>query len=102
MQKNYDEQPVTRKVLKETLGEFTEEILVPTMDRMMDQKLGELKTDLKDYTDKKVGGLKGDLVSVIKTGKERDQRFKHKMVQIVEQNKLAPADDIALLEQLAE
>lgn len=116
-----DNAPVTRGVLKETLvatlGEFTEEVLLPAVGKIMDDKLGETKTELKEYVndkvggathelkgyvDEKIGGLRGDIVSIMKTGKERDQHFKTKMVDIVERNRLAPADEVALLHELAQ
>lgn len=44
-----DNEPVTKKQLTETLGEFTENVLLPAISSMVDEKLDE---KLKDYPTK--------------------------------------------------
>lgn len=91
----------TRKIVHETLGEFTEEVLLPAIDQIVDEKVGSAKTELKDYVDKKNAELRGNLVSVMRGDKDRDQTFKTKMTEIVARNKLAKDDEVALLYGLA-
>ncbi len=78
---NEENQPITKKLLTETLGEFTETVLLPAMSSMMDEKLknyptkDELKDELdkkvsnlvtKDYLDEKLSDLTGDLSTLMR------------------------------------
>lgn len=91
----------TREIVGEVLGEFTEEVLLPAVTTIVKDEIGVAKTELKEYVDKKNAELRGDLVSVMRGDKDRDQTFKTKMTEIVARNKLAKDDEVALLYGLA-
>lgn len=61
---NNDNQPVTRKQLTDTLGEFAENVLLPAVSSMMDEKITNLVT--KDYLDEKLSDLAGDLTVLMR------------------------------------
>ncbi|GEM_PF-5049814 len=100
-----DTQEITREIMTEVLGEFTEEVLLPAVTTIVkdeiQKEIGLAKTELKDYVDKKNGELRGDIISVMKGDKDRDQTFKTKMTEIVARNKLARDDEVTLLYGLA-
>ena len=54
--------PITKKDLIETLGEFTEEILLPSVGRL----INGAKQEIMDWTEKKTNEIKGELVVAIK------------------------------------
>ncbi|MBI2447989.1 hypothetical protein HYV44_00310 [Candidatus Microgenomates bacterium] len=68
-----ENQYVTKKELSETLteklGEFAEDVLLPAVEnmveRIVDEKTQGLKTELKDYTDRRVGKAEGEIISMI-------------------------------------
>lgn len=124
MASNNDNQPVTvgilnttlKKALKENnvelreeikkdtlhlLGEFTEEVLLPAVDKIVDDKIGTAKIELKDYTHREITKLRGDLVVIVRGDKDRDQTFKTKVVEIFDRNKLAQPDELIILSELA-
>ncbi len=51
----------------------------------------------KDYLDDKLADLKGDIITIIKGDRERDQIFKTKILEIIQRNKLARRNEIKLL-----
>ncbi|MFA5188684.1 MAG: hypothetical protein WC460_04965 [Patescibacteria group bacterium] len=97
---------------KTELAEFTEETLLPAVEKIVDDKLeeklenklnakfGEFKHEIKSYIDDKLADTKGDIIAVIKGEKERDRSFKEKVVEIFKRNKLADRKEAELLESL--
>jgi hypothetical protein len=55
-------QSVTKKDLIETLGEFTEETLLPGVSSIMDDKLASFSLEIDD----KLADLKGDLIIMMR------------------------------------
>jgi len=104
--------PVTKKELVEVLGTFTEDLLLPAVENIMDNKLGEHTHEMgnmmdqklakhthemKNYIDSKLAEQKGDIISYIKGDRERDNNWKLKVVEILKRNKLANPKELELL-----
>jgi hypothetical protein len=100
---------------KTDLAEFTEDVLLPAVEKIVDDKLeeklnvkfGEFRHELKDYIDDKTSDLKGemaimkkDLVVVINDVKEKDKGFKIKLANMMKLNKINDRKEIAALEIL--
>ncbi|OGF26646.1 hypothetical protein A2242_01680 [Candidatus Falkowbacteria bacterium RIFOXYA2_FULL_47_9] len=70
MAKNNNNNPVTKKELGEVLGTFAEDVLLPAVERIVDekiyQKLAKHTHEMKDYIDSKLADQKGDIIEYIK------------------------------------
>lgn len=64
--------PITKKDLKEVLGDFTDEILLPAVENLIESSANSVKKELReeikkseqammDYTDKRVGESEGKI-----------------------------------------
>jgi len=86
------------------LAEFTKEVLLPAVGRILDDKLdvrfGEFKHEMKDYIDSKMAETKGDIISFMKGDQSRDKNWKMKVVNILKRQKLAKPDEIRILTDL--
>lgn len=99
------------------LGAFTEDILLPAIrtivkdsfkedefktevKKIVMEENGKLKYELKDYIDSKLTDFKGDIISYVKEGKEKDKQWKGKAVEIFKENNLAGNQDLQLLSDL--
>ncbi|MDP3985408.1 MAG: hypothetical protein Q8P82_01470 [bacterium] len=99
---------VTVGILKETLGEFTEDVLMPAIRDIVKEEvrdvvtkeIGSAKSELKDYVDTKISSLRGDLISVIRGERDRDQTFKEKMLEVLKRNKLASEEELSFMAEL--
>lgn len=93
-----------QNLTKIDLAEFTEDVLLPGVERIVDDKvkkeIGAFRHDIKDYIDVKLGETKGDIIAVIKGEKEKDKSFKTKVVEIFKRNKLGDQREIEFLEAL--
>ena len=107
MAKN-DTNAVTKKELVEVLGTFTETVLLPAVDNMLDSRFGEYTRvvdnkfakhthEMKDYIDSKLSAQKGDIIAYIKGDRERDNQWKLKIIDILKRNKLAKPTELELL-----
>ncbi|PIT94162.1 hypothetical protein COU00_00605 [Candidatus Falkowbacteria bacterium CG10_big_fil_rev_8_21_14_0_10_43_11] len=76
MIKNNQNNPVTKKELVEVLGTFTEDVLLPAMEHIMDEKidtkLSQHTHEMKAYIDSKLSDQKGDIIEYIK-GEHTDE-----------------------------
>src|SRR3989338_7036098 len=94
----------TKKELVEVLGAFTEDVLMPAMNRLMDDKLDKRFAvnaqdmdkrfakhthQMKGYIDSKLTDQKGDIIAYMKGDRERENNWKLKVVDILQRNKLA-------------
>ncbi|MDP2830544.1 MAG: hypothetical protein Q8O21_00580 [bacterium] len=86
------------------LAEFTEEVLLPAVENIVDQKLDKRLAkqthDMKNYIDSKLTETKGDIISYIKGDKERDKSWKIKVINILKRQKLAKPEEIRILSDL--
>src|SRR3990167_4908421 len=84
MAKN-DKNAVTKKELVEVLGTFTETVLLPAVDNMLDSRFGEYTRvvdnkfakhthEMKDYIDSKLSAQKGDIIEYIKGGHTKEMK----------------------------
>ena len=84
MAKN-DNNAVTKKELVEVLGTFTETVLLPAVDNMLDSRFGEYTRvvdnkfakhthEMKDYIDSKLSAQKGDIIEYIKGGHTKEMK----------------------------
>lgn len=80
-------QPITKKQLTETLGEFTENVLLPAVSSMMDEKIQNLVT--KDYLDEKLTDLKGDLTVLMR----KEDRKLGALIELLKNKKIISDDD---------
>lgn len=101
-------QPVTKKELRETLGEFTDRVLLPAIKNIVDNRIDErvpkiideknakLVYTLKEYIDEKIADLRGDVIVLLR---KDDRRFLH-LVEILYQKKILDQKDIGIIEEL--
>lgn len=96
--------PSVKKVVKNDLCEFTEEVLLPAVEKIVDQKLdkrlAEQTHDMKVYIDSKMSENKGDIISYIKGDRERDKGWKMKIVNILKREKLVKPVELKILADL--
>jgi hypothetical protein len=108
---------------KADLAEFTEEVLLPAVERIVDYKLeekleskleeklnakfGEFRYELKSYIDDKLADAKGEIIAsqkeiivAIKGEKEKDVKFKEDVVDVFKSNSLADHKKIEQMEAL--
>jgi len=116
MKNNNNNNSVTKKELVEVLGTFAEDVLLPAvenimdekmdkrfakhtheMGNMMDQKLAKHTNEMKNYIDSNLAEQKGDIISYIKGDKERDSSWKLKVLDILKRNNLAKPKELELL-----
>jgi len=112
MARNNSNHPLTKQELIEVLHIFTEDILLPAVENMMDskfsehthkmentidRKLAKNTHEMKDYIDSKLADQKGDIIAVVKSDRERDNNWKLKVVEILKRNKLANPKELELL-----
>jgi len=102
---------LTKGMFKEGLAEFTEVVLLPAVENIVDDKvkreIGVFRTEIKDYIDVKMGDLKGEIISsqkeviaAIKGEKEKDVKFKKEVVAVFKHNELVDHEKIGQLEAL--
>ena len=66
--------PITKgevkEVVSEVLGEFTEDVLLLSIDKIVDnridEKIGKHRHEMKNYIDEKLASTKGDIISYMK------------------------------------
>ena len=86
------------------LGQFTEEVLLPAVENIVDQKLDKRFAkhtyEMKDYIDGKLSETKGDIITYIKGDRERDNGWKMKIVNILKREKLIKPQELKILADL--
>ncbi|PIR13026.1 hypothetical protein COV49_03620 [Candidatus Falkowbacteria bacterium CG11_big_fil_rev_8_21_14_0_20_39_10] len=100
--------PITKgeakKVVSEVLGQFTEDVLLPSIEKIVnnqvDEKIGQHRHEMKNYIDEKLTSTKGDIISYIKGDRERDKNWKLKIVNILKREKLAKSSELKFLVDL--
>jgi hypothetical protein len=100
---NFTEQvllPAMENLLEEKLDKKLEEKLDKKLEEKLDKKFAKHTHDMKDYIDSKLASTKGDIISFIKGDAERDKNWKSKVVQILKRSKLAKVDEIKILSDL--
>lgn len=101
-----------KALTKKDLADFTEETLLPAVERIVDKKIDEkvpsivrpivnmvvnkAKLELMDHLDIKIADLRGDIVLLLR---KDDRRFLH-LVDILYKKKLLNESDIKSLEDL--
>ena len=110
MQKQ-NNQPVTKK----DLGEFAEDVLLPAIERIIDERVPKIidervpkiideivppminraKLELMDHFDDKIADLRGDIILLFR---KDDRRFL-KLVEILHQKKVLDKGDIQTIEE---
>lgn len=97
---NYLTEEKFDKKFKEGLAEFTEEVLLPAVEMIVDGKIAQSNHEMKSYLDDKLAETKGDIIAVIKGEKQKDVKFKQDVVDVFKQNKLVNHDKIEQMEAL--
>jgi len=86
------------------LGKFTEEVILPAVENIVEQKLdsklGQHTHEMKSYMDSKLAETKGDIISFIKGDQDRDKNWKNKIINILKREKLAKPAEIKILANL--
>ncbi|MFH0956147.1 MAG: hypothetical protein V1801_02980 [Candidatus Falkowbacteria bacterium] len=86
------------------LGKFTEEVILPAVENIVDQKLdskfGKHTHEMKSYIDSKLAETKGDIISFMQGDQERDKNWKYKIINILKREKLAKPEEIKILANL--
>lgn len=112
--------PLEKALTKKDLADFTEETLLPAVERIVDKKIDEkvplivnkivdekvpslvypivnkVKLELMDHIDIKIADLRGDIVLLLR---KDDRRFLH-LIDILYKKKLLNEGDIKSLEDL--
>lgn len=87
------------------LGHFAEDIIIPAMNSMIDEKLDEKfrkhQVQERTYLDNKLSDLQSDILMALEGHKEQDRSFKLKLLDIMGRNKLVKPDEIKALLALA-
>ncbi len=89
---------------KNDLYEFTDQVFLPAIDRIVDAKieekvvpqLGKLKVDLMLYFDEKIADLRGDIIVLLR---KEDRRFIH-LVDLLYQKKILDKSDIKAIDEV--
>ena len=101
MIKKENNKSITKKEFVEILGGFTEDVLLPSVERIfnekIDQKFAKHAYEMKNYIDGKLADQKGDIIAYIKGDRERDRSWKMKVIEILKKSKLAKPQDITML-----
>ncbi|NQT49934.1 hypothetical protein HQ571_04530 [Candidatus Kuenenbacteria bacterium] len=102
---------------KNDLGEFTDTVLLPAIENIIDTKLdgkfdsfeeridlkfAKERHEIKDYIDRKLAVHHSEIVSVFRGEKERDKAYKLKLLSILQRNKLVDESETTVLQQLAQ
>lgn len=89
-------EPITKQELIQTLGEFTEETLLPAVSTMMDEKLSVFETKMDDKfssfsleMDDKLSDLKGDLIILMR----KEDRKLGALIELLANKKVISPDD---------
>ena len=100
--------PIEKALTKKDLADFTEETLLPAVERIIDKKIDEkvpsivhpivnkAKLELMDHIDVKIADLRGDVILLLR---KDERRFLH-LVDILYKKKLLDERDIKSLEDL--
>jgi len=101
-------QPVTKKELRETLGEFTNQVLLPAIEnivddridkrvpKIIDEKNAKLVYTLKEYIDEKIADLRGDIIVLLR----KEDRRLLRLIEILYQKEILNQKDIKVIEEL--
>ena len=105
---------VQKPLTKKDLAEFTEETLLPAVERIVDeridgvekriegvktelsQKINTVKLELMDYVGDKITDLRGDIILLMR---KEDRRFFH-LVKILHGKQVLDDEDIKIIEEL--
>lgn len=111
VKKSAGDKPVTMNLL----FEFTDEVLLPRMSDLMDDKLDkrfaqlDLELDkrfaqqnyeLKDYIDKKLADYTSDIFRRLEKRDIHDKHFKVKVVELFKKHRIGTEKELAFLEGL--
>ena len=107
-----NEEDLNKAVTIGVLLEYTDEILLPKMSELMDEKiaasearmdlkLGKLEYNLKSYVDRKFFDHTAELFERLDAKSQKEKQFKGKVVEIFKKNNFGTPEDIAFLEGLA-
>jgi hypothetical protein len=115
---------LTKPLSLDDLANFTEQVLLPAVEEIIDKKIedsfdrkfdekfdkgldkkldlrfAKQTYELKSYVDSKAQEAKGDIIAFIKGDKERDRQWKMKILEIVERKKLTGQNEIKILTDL--
>jgi len=118
MKHNNNSKPITRKELREELGEFTDQVLLPALDKLIDfkleqkleekleQKLEEkLEAKMTRFPDKayltdKLADLAVEIYQRLERRLAKEKDFKIKVTEILKRHQLASQEEIKYLEDL--
>ncbi|OGH73861.1 MAG: hypothetical protein A3C90_01295 [Candidatus Magasanikbacteria bacterium RIFCSPHIGHO2_02_FULL_51_14] len=111
------DKPVTVGVLMDTLVEYTDQILIPRLEEMMDKKIVSSEVRLKEHVDKKIAGSEHRMMTYIDrkltdsiaglfkrldAKYQKEKQFREKVVELLKRHNIGTSEDIAYLEGLAQ
>ena len=117
--KQLSNNPITEKILYQTLADFTEQNLLPAVESIVDDKLdkrlAEFRQEERNYYDQKfievrsemsdikkeLKETRSDIIATIEGEKERDTKFKNTLIKILKRNDLLQPDELKFLSALA-
>lgn len=105
---------IHKPLTKKDLAEFTEETLLPAVERIVDEKvdgvekkldgvkaelsekINTVKLELMDYVGDKITDLRGDIILLLR---KEDRRFFH-LIKILHGKQVLDDEDIKIIEEL--
>ncbi len=113
----HTEEELSKPVTLGVLFEFTEEVLLPRMSDLMEEKIiqSEVRTegrlqkalaqqthDLKDYIDRKLADHTAEMFRRLDERYKKDKQFKEKILELFKRNNIGTPEDIAYLQGIVD
>lgn len=102
----YQKEELDKPVTLGVLLEFTDELLIPKMSELMDEKIkvgnASLEHNLKSYIDDKLADYTSDIFKRLDKKYDKDRQFKNKVVELLRTHNIGTTEDLAYLEGLVE
>lgn len=81
-----------RTAIREEIGEFTKEVLLPAVERIVDDKIGSAlgahRDQMIDYIDRRIGAAVGELTATIRGDRERYREVFVNLLDVLKRNNL--------------
>ncbi|MBU4332106.1 hypothetical protein KKD19_04450 [Patescibacteria group bacterium] len=101
-----DQEKLNKPMTLKTLGEFSEQVLLPAVDRMIDKKLDKTKDELEEKMDRVKGETfenmeynKKEILQELKKEKEKNAQHRTIATDIFEKHNLANPEELEILKE---
>ena len=100
----YTDEDLSKPVTLGVLLEYTDELLIPKVGEIMDEKIkmgnASLEHSLKSYIDDKLADYSSDIFKRLDKKYEKEKQFKSKVVELFRAHHIGTPEDVAYLEGL--